>query len=63
MLFITEGQKRSKLMEVLRSRARDDKIIVFVNVKKNVDTLGRFLEKEVGRPRRPGVDWTVVEWG
>lgn len=46
VMFITEAQKKGKLMEILRARERTHKIMVFVNVKKNVDMITRFVEKE-----------------
>jgi ATP-dependent RNA helicase DDX23/PRP28 len=42
--FISENQKRSKLFEELRKLSSSDKIIIFVNSKKNGDTLANQLD-------------------
>lgn len=42
--LITEAQKKGKLVEELRRLSRTDKTIVFVNHKKEGDSLGRHLE-------------------
>jgi ATP-dependent RNA helicase DDX23/PRP28 len=42
--FVNEGQKKSKLVEELRRLATTDKVIVFVNAKKQGDVIGRYLE-------------------
>ena len=42
--FISEGQKKNKLTEELRRLNPTDKVIVFVNAKKQGDVIGRFLE-------------------
>jgi ATP-dependent RNA helicase DDX23/PRP28 len=43
VLFITEGQKKNKLMEELRQLNESEKAIVFVNAKKQGDVVGRQL--------------------
>jgi ATP-dependent RNA helicase DDX23/PRP28 len=42
--FISEGQKKNKLMEEVRRLSPTDKAIVFINSKKQGDAVGRFLE-------------------
>ena len=45
VVFISEGQKKSRITEELRRLSlREDKAIVFVNAKKQCDVVGRFLE-------------------
>jgi ATP-dependent RNA helicase DDX23/PRP28 len=44
VVFLSEGQKKSKLTEELRRMTSDDKVIVFVNAKKQGDVIGRYLE-------------------
>jgi ATP-dependent RNA helicase DDX23/PRP28 len=49
--FISEGQKKSYLMEDLHSMKSTDKCIIFINAKKTGDMLGKLLEEngyEVG---------------
>jgi ATP-dependent RNA helicase DDX23/PRP28 len=46
VMFITEGQKRNKLRDELSSLSKSEKAIVFVNAKKQGDTVGRFLDSE-----------------
>lgn len=59
VLMTTEGQKKSLLMEIIRSSKPDDKIIVFVNAKKGCDVLGRHLEAaNVKLQILHGKDWT-----
>lgn len=51
VVYITEGQKKGKIVDELRRLQRGDKSIVFVNAKKQGDVVGRFLEQanlEVG---------------
>jgi len=42
--FLSEGQKKSKIVEELRRLQPGDKVIVFVNAKKHADVMGRQLE-------------------
>ena len=42
--FVPEAQKKSRLIEDLRRMASSDKVIVFVNSKKQGDNLGRHLD-------------------
>jgi ATP-dependent RNA helicase DDX23/PRP28 len=42
--FISEGQKRSHLLDELRAMGPTGKAIVFVNAKKQGDVVGRFLD-------------------
>lgn len=45
VVFISEGQKKGRIVEELRRLSfREDKAIVFVNAKKQCDVVGRFLE-------------------
>lgn len=44
VMFVPEAQKKTKLVEELRRLASADKVIVFVNSKKQGDSLGRHLE-------------------
>lgn len=44
VIMLAEPQKRNKLVDDLRSLERNDKAIVFVNIKKQCDVVGRFLE-------------------
>lgn len=44
VLFVPEAQKKTKVVEELRRMASSDKVIVFVNSKKQGDNLGRHLE-------------------
>ena len=44
VVFINEGQKKGKLSEELRRLRPTDKVIVFVNAKKQGDVIGRYLE-------------------
>eukprot|EP01032_Pedospumella_encystans_P018991 gene18991-21602_t len=44
VLFVPEAQKKSKVVEELRRMASSDKVIVFVNSKKQGDNLGRHLD-------------------
>ena len=41
VVFVTEGQKKTKLTEELRRLRTTDKVIVFVNAKKQGDVIGR----------------------
>jgi ATP-dependent RNA helicase DDX23/PRP28 len=41
---LSEGQKKNKLLEELRRMSPTDKAIVFVNSKKQGDTVGRFID-------------------
>ena len=43
--FISEGAKKSRIASELRRLRRDDKCIIFVNAKKQGDTIQAFLEK------------------
>lgn len=42
--FISEGQKKSKLLQDLQQLSTSDKSIIFINSKKQGDLVGRFLE-------------------
>jgi len=42
--FVSEGQKKQKVVEEIRRLASADKAIVFVNSKKQGDVVGRFIE-------------------
>jgi ATP-dependent RNA helicase DDX23/PRP28 len=44
VMFVPEAQKKTKLVEELRRLSTSDKVIVFVNFKKQGDSLGRHLE-------------------
>ena len=44
VVFLSEGQKKNKLTEELRRMTSSDKVIVFVNAKKQGDVIGRYLE-------------------
>jgi len=44
VVFMTEGQKKSKVTEELNRLRPSDKVIVFVNAKKQGDVIGRYLE-------------------
>lgn len=44
VLFVPEAQKKSKIVEELRRLSSSDKVIVFVNSKKQGDSLGRHLD-------------------
>jgi len=44
VVFLSEGQKKSKITEELRRLQSSDKVIVFVNAKKQCDVIGRVLE-------------------
>ena len=44
VVFMPEGQKKNKLTEELRRMTSSDKVIVFVNAKKQGDVIGRYLE-------------------
>lgn len=46
VLFVTEAQKRGLLTEELRKLSQSDKVIVFVNVKKQGDSIGWHLEQQ-----------------
>lgn len=41
---VSEGQKKNKLMDELRRLSSSDKVITFVNAKKQADVLGRAVE-------------------
>ena len=45
ILWMPEGQKRSKINDILRSLGKSDKGIVFVNAKKQADSVGWGLEQ------------------
>jgi ATP-dependent RNA helicase DDX23/PRP28 len=44
VFFLSEAQKRGKLIEELAKLSRDDKVIIFVNLKKTGDTIAWQLE-------------------
>ena len=44
VVMLTESQKRSRIIEDLKRLKQTDKIIVFVNIKKNGDSVGKLLE-------------------
>jgi ATP-dependent RNA helicase DDX23/PRP28 len=46
VMFVPEAQKGSKLMEELRRLSTVDKVIVFVNSKKQGDSLGKYVENQ-----------------
>jgi len=50
--FITEGQKKSQIIQEVSRLSKTDKVIIFVNAKKQCDVIGRFLE---GLGHRAGV--------
>lgn len=43
-VLASEAQKKSKLMEELSKLSKSDKIIVFINSKKQCDVIGRYLD-------------------
>ncbi|CAM9802029.1 unnamed protein product [Ascophyllum nodosum] len=45
VLWMTETQKKTKVLEILRSHGKDDRVLVFINTKKSADMLGRQLEQ------------------
>ncbi|CAM9318730.1 unnamed protein product [Scytosiphon promiscuus] len=45
VLWMTEAQKKTKVVELLRAHDKDDRVLVFINTKKNADMLGRQLEQ------------------
>lgn len=45
VLWMTEAQKKTKVVELLRGHGEDDRVLVFINTKKNADMLGRQLEQ------------------
>ncbi|CAM9400317.1 unnamed protein product [Pylaiella littoralis] len=45
VLWMTEAQKKTKVVELLRGHDKDDRVLVFINTKKNADMLGRQLEQ------------------
>ena len=44
VVFLSEGQKKNRVIEDLRKLGSGDKAIVFVNAKKQGDVIGRFLD-------------------
>lgn len=44
IIFLSEGQKKNKLVDELRRLNTSEKAIVFVNAKKQGDVIGRYLE-------------------
>lgn len=46
VLFITEAQKKSKMLSELKALSSAEKAIVFVNTKKQGDMIGNFLDSE-----------------
>jgi ATP-dependent RNA helicase DDX23/PRP28 len=44
VIFITDAQKKNKLLDELRTLGTKGKALVFINVKKQGDMIGRFLE-------------------